>query len=341
MLKHRVWHLFNVAIALLALAPLAARQSGPPLLPLGRSLLHAHNCYPEKGQFADRIDRALKTGVSPIVIEQDLALATRDGKPVSVVSHDDTLTGTEPTLEDYFFKRVQPMLDQALQAKGPQQWPLVVLHLDFKTNETAHHRAVWDLLKRHERWLTTAPRVSNAIAPVTPGPLLVLTENGTGQEKDFTDPRNGDRLLLFGSAPAPEPPRTDNASRRARAWAAMSPEVLIAGPATNYRRWANFSWQVVEQGGQPAAGDWTSGDAARLTAIVDRAHALGYLVRFYTLNGHPEDEHPEWSPSYNFKSFTAVQRRWVAAITAGVDLVATDQYEEFASLLKTSAPRPR
>ena len=341
MLNYRGCPLFNVAIVLLALAPIEARQNVPPLLPLGHSLLHAHNCYPEKGQFADRIERALKTGGSPIVIEQDVALARREGKPVSVLSHDDKLTGGEPTLEDYFFKRVEPILERALQSKASQQWPLIVLHLDFKTNETAHHRAVWDLLKRYERFLTTAPRVSKTVAAVTPGPLLVLTENGTDQEKDFTDPRNGDRLLLFGSAPAPPAPETDNAYRRARAWAAMSPEILIAGPATNYRRWVNFSWQVVEQGGQQSAGDWTSGDAARLKSIVDRAHALGYLVRFYTLNGHPEDEHPERSASYNFKSIAAAQRRWVAAIAAGVDLIATDQYEELASLLKSSSTRPR
>jgi glycerophosphoryl diester phosphodiesterase len=324
------------ALAVLLIVTVNGQQPAPPLLPFGRSLLHAHNCYPEKGKWADRIERALNTGVSPLVIEQDLALATRDGKPVPVVSHDDKLTGTEPTLEEHFFKRVQPMLDRAIASGTPQQWPLLVLHLDFKTNETEHHRAVWDLLKRHERWLTTAPRNAAGIAPVTRGPLLVLTENGAGQEADFTDPRNGDRLLLFGSAPAPEASRIEDADARARALAAASPEALIAAPATNYRRWVNFSWQVVENGGQPRAGDWTGADRTRLTAIVNRAHTLGYLVRFYTLNGHAASDHPEWTASYNFGSFDAVRRRWQAAIAAGVDLVATDQYEEFAALLKSS-----
>ena len=324
----------GIAIALLIAGTLAAQQPRPPLLPLGRPLLHAHNCYPEKGQFADRIERALNTGLSPIVIEQDVALATRDGKPVSVVSHDDKLTGTEPTLDDYFFKRVQPMLDRALQSKALQQWPLVVLHLDFKTNETAHHRAVWELLKRYERWLTTAPRVSDTVTPVTRGPLLVLTENGTDQEKDFTDARHGDRLLLFGSAPPPAASRIEDPEQRLRALATASAETLIEAPATNYRRWVNFSWQVIEQGGQPRAGEWNSVDAARLKAIVDRAHNLGYLVRFYTLNGHSAREHPEWTASYNFGSADAVRRRWQGAIAAGVDLIATDQYEEFAALLR-------
>jgi hypothetical protein len=196
---------------------------------------------------------------------------------------------------------------------------------------------VWDLLKRYERWLTTAPRTSGAIAPVTRGPLLVLTENGPGQETDFNAARNGDRLLLFGSAPAPAVSRIEDAEERARALATASTESLIAMPATNYRRWVNFSWQVVESGGQASAGDWSIADSARLNAIVNRAHALGYLVRFYTLNGHAASEHPEWTASYNFGSFAAVRRRWEAAIGAGVDFVATDQYEEFAALLKSSA----
>lgn len=329
-----------VALSLLLAATPSAQQAAP-LLPFGRSLLHAHNCYPEKGRFADRIERALQTGVSPIVIEQDLALAIRGGTPVPVVSHDDQLTGTEPTLEAHFFQRVQPMLDRALQSPAPQQWPLVVLHLDFKTNETVHHRAVWDLLKRYERWLTTAPRVSDTIAPVTRGPLLVLTENGTDQEKDFTDPRNGDRLLLFGTPPPPAVSRIEDPDARMRALATASPESLIPAPATNYRRWVNFSWQVVEAGGQRRAGEWTAADMARLKSIVDRAHSLGYLVRFYTLNGHAADEHPEWTASYNFGSIEAVQQRWRAAIDAGVELVATDQYEQFAAFLKASAKPSR
>jgi hypothetical protein len=261
----------------------------------------------------------------------------RDGKPVSVVSHDAELTGTEPTLEDHFFKRVQPMLDRAMASKTLQHWPLLILHLDFKTNETEHHRAVWDVLKRYERWLTTAPRTSGRIAPVTRGPLLVLTENGPDQEADFTDARNGDRLLIFGSAPAPDASRIEDPEQRAAALAAASTVALVAVPATNYRRWVNFSWQVVERGGQARAGDWSIADSARLNAIVNRAHAFGYLVRFYTLNGHSASEHPEWTASYNFGSVDAVRRRWEAAIGAGVDLVATDQYEEFAALLKASA----
>ena len=39
-----------------------------------------------------------------------------------------------------------------------------------------------------------------------------------------------------------------------------------------------------------------------------------------------------WSPGYNFTSLDAARVRWRAAIAAGVDFVATDQYEEFAQI---------
>lgn len=327
------------ALVLVAIAA-ASGQQRPAffLLPPGQSRLHAHNCYPEKGRFADRIDRALGTGLTPIVIEQDLAFTVRDGKPVSVVTHDTDLAGNEPTLEEHFFSRVQPLLDRALASPAARPWPVVVLHLDFKTNEREHHQLILDLLKRYERYLTTAPRDDLVQPqPLSPGPLLVLTENGPGQEADFTDARHGGRLLLFGSAPEPAASRIKDPEARNRALAAATPESLIGGPATNYRRWVNFSWEVVESGGQPRAGDWTAADAARLKAIVDRGHALGYLVRFYVLNGHARDQHPEWTASYNFGSFEAVRRRWQAAIDTGVDLIATDHYEELASLLTSAA----
>jgi hypothetical protein len=215
----------------------------------------------------------------------------------------------------------------------------MVLHLDFKTNEPAHHRAVWQLLERHQAWLSTAPRGANpsTVMPVTPGPLLVLTENGGGQEASFYAPlREGERMLIFGSAPAPEVTRIEDRDKRTRALASASPDSLIPDPPTNFRRWVNFSWQVIELGGQPNAASWTKLDAARLKAIVDRAHDLGYAVRFYTLNGHEPHEHRELGEGYNFGSKDAVYERWHAAAAAGVDLIATDQYEMLGAVL---APR--
>jgi hypothetical protein len=184
--------------------------------------------------------------------------------------------------------------------------------------------------------LTTAPKAAAGAAPtpLTVGPLLVLTENGDGQAASFFDPiKPGERLLIFGSAPAPEASRIEDPELRARTLARGSPESLVPGPPNSYRRWVNFSWAVIEEGGQTKAGDWSPADARRLRELVDRAHGLGYLIRFYTLNGHARLEHPELTASYNFGSLDAARLRWRAAIDAGVDLLATDQYEELARTL--------
>jgi glycerophosphoryl diester phosphodiesterase len=101
---------------------------------------------------------------------------------------------------------------------------------------------------------------------------------------------------------------------------------------TNYLRWSNNPWSVVEPESQNKAGDWSESDAARLDRLVDAAHDAGLWIRFYTLNGHPpeEGERMGWSAGYNFMSIDAARIRWRAAIDAGVDFIATDQYEEMA-----------
>lgn len=304
----------------------------------GRTLLHAHNCYPEEGQWQDRLDRALATGASPVAIEQDLAWAPatgeRRGQPV--VSHDTDLSGSEPPLEQHFFARLQPLMEHALADNQPERWPLVILHLDFKSNEPELHRAVWNLLVRHRGWLTTAERVANGsrVMPLSPGPLLVLTENGEGQEAAFsTRVPAGERLLIFGTTPGHGLALPDDPEARAERLATAPAASLMSWPATNYRRWTNFAWNVVERGGQARAGDWTPAEAARLRAIVQRAHDQGLWIRFYTLNGHDATANRGWTTSYNFGSAAAVRPRWQAAIDAGVDFVATDQYEQFAALL--------
>ena len=307
----------------------------------GRSLLHAHNAYPEDGRWSDRIDRALAIGQSPIVIEQDIAFAPRN-RPgeQTVVSHDDTLDGHEPTLEHYFFDRVRPIIERALTAGQKDHWPVLVLHLDFKTNEREHHRAVWDLLKKHHTWLTTAAADPDPmhVSPFKPGPLLVLTENGAGQEKDFSEWAGGASHLLFGSIPPPAIRSSDDAAERARIIHSAAPHELVPTAATSYRRWVNFSWGAIEEGGPAAAGEWTSDDERRLEAVVGYAHSQGLFVRFYTLNGHTAAANHGWGASYNFGNLDAVRARWSAAIRAKVDLIATDQYEELASQLRSAPP---
>src|SRR5262249_54585541 len=109
---------------------------------------------------------------------------------------------------------------------------------------------------------------------------------------------------------------------------------LEPGPMTSYRRWWNHPWKDVEPAGQPNAGAWTAGKGEQLRKLVKRAHDAGLWIRFYTLNGHdPADESGGWTPSYNFGSLAAVRTRWMAARDAGVDFIATDQYEELAAAI--------
>jgi hypothetical protein len=322
-----------------ALLVLARPEAGTRLqmrAPGERVSLHAHNCYPERGLWTDRIERALGTTPRPLVIEQDLVWRAADRQ--SVVAHDTEPASTQsaPTLEDYFFKRVAPILDGSPVEGRRPVWPIVILHLDFKTYEPEHYAEVWRLLGKYERWLTMAERAMDAarVVPLTPGPLLVLTENRPGAEEAFHDRlAAGEPLRVFGTVPpTPAPPGREKEKIPP---SSIPVDVLIPAGATNYRRWTNHSWAAVEAGGPPEAGEWTPGDRVRLEEIVRRAHDVGLWVRFYTLNGHTVNENHGWTASYNFGSLDAARIRWRAAIEAGVDFVATDQYEEFARELQS------
>lgn len=328
-------------VVFLSLLTSGAAHSSPSaadsLQPGARVWLHAHNCYPEKGQWADRIERALAARAGSLAIEQDIAwrVNAATGTGESVVSHDLKFTGNEPTLQAYFFDRVRPLMERALAENRRDTWPILALHLDFKSNEPAHHQAIWELLGRHQPWLTTAERAAdNRVTPFAAGPLLVLTENGEGQAETFhSRVAAGQRLRIFGTIPAVTLPRAETPEARAAALLAAPPDVLIPTGATDYRRWVNFAWAAVELGGQAKSGAWTGDDERRLRGLVSRAHDQGLWVRFYTLNGHPAGTSQGWTESYNFGSADAARERMKAAAAAGVEFIATDQYEELAKLL--------
>lgn len=331
----------------------AARQAPTPARPGTRVMLDAHNAYPYNGQFRDRIDRALATGL-PVAIEQDLVWRpASDGQPArSIVSHGKPFDGSEPSLREYFFERIRPIVEPALKAGNRSGWPLVVLNLDLKTDEDLkkhepeHHRALWTALGEYESWLTTAERTADGSrpAPLDVKPVLVLTGESDAQAQAFHDAVPvGGKLRLFGAI-ALGPSAADGMSREERL--ATLGDAVVAQPlprATNYRRWWNAPWAVVETGGQAKAADWTPQEDARIRALVRRAHEAGLWIRLWTLNGHPvgEEKQTGWSASYNVGSKEAVERRWRAAIAAGADFVATDQYEAFAAVLKDGVgPRP-
>ncbi len=316
---------------------LSAQPAQLDFLNHNQPVLDAHNCYPYDGKYTDRIDRALGTGF-PVSIEQDIAWAkdpaTGKGRPV--VTHTPNTTGSEPALRDYFFERVRPIVEKALKDNNRASWPLIVLHFDFKSLDPLLLRSVWDLLGEYQDWITTAPQTSDPyqLAPFDAKPLLVLTEDADIQEQVFfRDIPKGARLRVFGSAHS-TPITAGTREERAHLAATLPPEQLLTEKPTNYRRWWNNPWDEVEEGGQTKAGAWTPASAARLRALVDHAHGIGYWIRFYTLDGFAPADDKGWGASYNFGTRERAEARWKAALDAGVNLIATDQYEDLRTFMR-------
>ncbi len=304
-------------------------------------MLDAHNCYPYQGQYTDRIDRALAAGY-PVSIEQDLAFY--QGRVV--VSHSAQPSGSEPDLETYFFQRVKPLIEDALKKNDRAKWPLIYLHFDFKENRPELLKAVWEILGRYEPWLTTAvkppdPNAPQSAAPYSLGPVMALTEDSDAQEAVFYGQLPpGAKLRVFGSAHTMELPKNLTTQQRIELAVSTPPERLLTERPTPYRRWWNNSWYEVERGGARGAGDWTAADATRLKNLVSYAHKMGFRIRFYTLDGFTDAANRGWDQNYNFGSLAAAKIRWLAARDAGVDFIATDQYEELGSVLHLPAVKP-
>lgn len=296
--------------------------------PGSRTLMDAHNCYPYAEWWSDRIDRALSAG-TPLAIEQDLGWYTdpKTGKSWSVVTHGEPVTGEEPTMEHYFFDRVRPVVEDALKRGNRGDWPVITLNLDFKDNKPEHIAAVLSLLRKYQAWITSAPKGDSieTVQPLDVKPILVLTGEVDAQQKVFYDALEPqDRVLAFGAI------HTSDKDAQA------APEVIDAEKASNYRRWWNNPWHVVEAAGQSHAGEWNADKMARLEALVSRAHANGLWIRFYTLDGATEKELScnGWFRGYDFGTLAAARTRWLAAIKAHVDYVASDQYELLAAEIR-------
>jgi len=327
---------FSVVLGLRAFGA-SAQTADLNLLNHNQPILDAHNCYPYDGKWNDRVTRALRSGF-PVSIEQDLAwyVDPATGKGRVVVSHTPKPAGEEPTLRNYFFEQVRPIVEKLLAQNDRSQWPAIVLHFDFKDTQPAILHAVWDVLGEYEPWLSTAVKTGNPVvlSPIDRKPILVVTEESDTQQKVFFDDLPvGAKLRLFGSAHTAQPPAA--MPQETMHWlATVSPETLIASPPTNYRRWWNGTWYQVEEGGEQHAGNWSAAKDRRLHQLVDYAHQKGFWIRFYTLDGFAPGEDQGWGNGYNFGSHDAVVVRWKAAIDAGVNFIATDQYEDLATYMQ-------
>ena len=163
-------------LVLAIIAPLAHSQKADlDFLNHNQPLLDAHNCYPYEGQWTDRVTRALSSGF-PVSIEQDLAwyVDPTTGKGSVVVSHTPKATGAEPTLRNYFFEQVRPVIEKAIKENKRDQWPVIVLHFDFKDNQQAILEGVWQVLNEYKPWLSTAAKTNDPhkLSPIDRKPIL-------------------------------------------------------------------------------------------------------------------------------------------------------------------------
>ena len=156
------------------------------------------------------------------------------------------------------------------------------------------------------------------LAPMEVGPMLVLTGQADAQEVSFHDAVPvGDRLRLFGAVhDAPRAPgAADDETPSADAGHELPPLVESSLESGRARR--------------PARGGRLDlGRPARLHGCCRggaRGRPVGPFLHLEWRRGQRGAEQG-WSPGYNFGSIDAAESRWRAAIDAGVDFIATDQY---------------
>jgi hypothetical protein len=329
-----------IVAASFALATVAFAQSGP-LTPGTRTLMWAHNAYPDHGKYTERIDQAIASG-HPFMVEEDLSWI--DGKSL-MIHGAKNVGGDDPTLETYFFPKVKPIIEKALKEGNKGNWPIVTLYLDIKNDPPEHLAEIAKVLDKYNDWLTTAVKTDDItkVSPPKIKPMLVLLEdkqNDINKTLMFYDQVPvGGKIRAFGSVPKldPNPGRklpkdvaTDNQFL-------ANPDDLILAKADNFHRWIGIDWAFIEKGGEPKASDWTPESDKRLKEFVNYGHKMGYLVGVYCLDGFTADNNQGWDKDYNFSSHDAAVTRWKAARAAKADFISTDHYEELANMLAAPA----
>jgi hypothetical protein len=326
--------------SLVASVAIAAKSHSSSFTPGARTLMLAHNAYPDdQGKYADRLDRVLAAGAR-FVVEEDLVWV--DGRSL-LIHNAKAAKPDSPTLETYFFPKVAPIVEKALKAANHGDWPLITLYLDIKNDPVEHLEAISKVLDKHDAWLTKAVKTSDISkqSPLELKPMMVILEDKQNDIKqDFFYDRVpvGGKIRAFGSATKFDDnpthlPRTARAERLAN-MVKRDPEQLVAKRADNYHRWFGTDWAFIELCGPQHGADWSAATEARVKKFVDYGHSLGYLVSFYSINGFTDPQNQGWTAEFNFGSLEAAQIRWNAAIKAHADFIATDQYEDLAKAIR-------
>ena len=325
------------ATAVLGSVAAAAAISGN-FTPSARTLMLAHNAYPDRGKYGDRLDRAISAGM-PFAVEEDLAWV--DGK--SLLIHGSKSAGKDdPTMESYFFPKVRPVIEKALRENKKGTWPVVILYLDIKEDPVEHLEAISKVLDKYNDWLTTAVKTADMAtqSALDVKPMMVLVEdkqNDNNKQQVFYDSVPvGGKIRVFGTATKfdDNPKKLPRAEKNA-AMPSIPVEQLLTRKADNYHRWFGADWGFIEVAGKQAK-PWGPEAEARLKKFITYGHSMGYLVSFYAVNGFSESENQGWTDEFNFGSRANAEVRWNAAKTAKADLVATDQYEDLARFLRGS-----
>lgn len=323
-------------MAVFALAAVAYAQHGT-VAPGARTIMLAHNAYPDHGKYADRLDRAISSG-QPFAVEEDLSWT--DGKSL-MIHGAKNVGGDDPTLESYFFPKIRPVIERALKEGNKGNWPVVTLYLDIKNDPPEHLAAINAVLDKYQDWLTTAVKTDDIlkVSPLNVKPMMVLVEdkqNDLNKQQAFYDTvQVGGKIRVFGSVPKldPNPGRKLPPQEAVNLQFNATPAELIQGRADNYHRWIGFDWAFIEKGGEANAGDWTAEDDARLKEFLSYGHKLGYLVGVYCIDGFSDADNEGWDKEYNFGSREAAETRWKAAARAKADFISTDQYEQLSEVL--------
>ena len=325
--------------AALVLAATFAISAGKAFAPGSRTVVWAHNAFPDHGKYSDRLDRALAAGM-PLMIEEDLAWV--DGK--SLLIHGPKNVSTDdPTLDSYFFTKIRPVMEKALADGNRGDWPLILLYLDIKNDPPEHLAAISKMLEKYDSWLTSAVKTADISkqSPLELKPMMVLLEDKHDdiKQQHFYDMLPvGGKLRFFGSVPKYD----NNIDKKLSKEAAIAGlydtplSTIAAHKADNYHRWWGIDWAYIEKGGETKAGQWSQDKADRLKKFVDYGHSLGYFVGVFSISGWTQAEDQGWDKDYNFGSRDAAKIRWQAAAKAHADFISTDHYEELSGTIHSS-----
>jgi hypothetical protein len=324
--------------ALVVSVAIATKNHTSPFVPGARTLMLAHNAYPDEGKYGDRLDRAIAGGV-PFVVEEDLNWI--NGRSL-LIHHEKAAAEDSPTLESYFFPKVKPIVEKALKEGNKGDWPLITLYLDIKNDPEEHLEAISKVLDKYDGWLTKAVKSDDMSkqAPLELKPMMVILEDKQNDIKQaffYDRVPVGSKFRAFGSAVKFDDnpnklPRTARAERVA-GLLKIQPEQMLTKKADNWRRWFGVDWNFIELCG-PTHAEWNAATAARMKHFVEYGHSLGYVVSLYEVNGFTDAQNQGWTAEYNFGSQDAAEMRWKALIAAHADFIATDQYEDLSKFIR-------